>query len=314
MKIIQFKSNVRDYIWGGTKLKNKYHKKSKYSEIAESWELSAHLEHPSIIVNENISFNDLLKRKDIHKLLGYNYLKYSSFPLLVKLIDTKDKLSVQIHPTNYYAKKYENDKGKSEFWYILEAKKDAGIYIGLKSRYSKSEIKKLVEHNKLFGELNFIPVKAGDSFYIPAGTVHTIGSGVTLVEVQQNSNVTYRLYDYNRIDKNGKTRELNIDKALDVYDTKLNQLKYIKKNINTLSFDKTFKNHYFKIKLLKVKNEYNLKTSYKSFKFVICLSGSCSIKTAKKIIFLEKGDSCMILANSRYNLFVGECNLMVIYI
>lgn len=201
----QFKS----IIWGGDTLNNKWNK-AYSSNIAESWELSFLPDNNSTVGGVDIS--QLVCKEQ----WGSNCQQYSSFPILIKLIDAQDNLSVQVHPSDAYAQRYENGQyGKSEMWYILDCQPDAYIYLGFNQDIDKDTFATAIADGSIVDYLNKVYVNKGDSYYIESGTVHAIGAGVTLYEVQQSSNLTYRVYDYNRLD-NGKARQLHIDKAMQV--------------------------------------------------------------------------------------------------
>lgn len=216
--IIHLGPSIKRTIWGGTKLAlyKDLPAMDGLDPIGETWEVSIHPDGVSQSDGVNLDLSP-------HQ---------SKLPYLVKLIDTNKELSVQVHPGDEYAQKVEKSTGKSECWYIIDAKKEAGIYLGLKPGVTKesfiSAIKKKEEMNTF---LNFYPVQAGDFFFVPAGSIHAIGGGITLAEVQQNSGITYRVWDWNRVDKNGKSRELHIDKSLDVinFDQASNSGEYFKK-------------------------------------------------------------------------------------
>ncbi len=201
---------LKDYLWGGEKLKTLFGRKSD-GIIAESWEASVHKDGTSIISGENENFAEFLsKNKTAVDKNG------SGFPVLIKFIDAAKNLSVQVHPSDEFARLHENDNGKTEMWYIVEANEGAGIYCGFKRDVKKDEFVDKLNNGGVEELLNFIPVKKGDCFLIKAGTVHAICAGCVICEIQQNSNVTYRVYDYMRKDKNGCLRPLHIEKALQV--------------------------------------------------------------------------------------------------
>ncbi len=202
-------------IWGGVKLSEFKNTPSNPLPLGETWEISSLQSGPSKIADKKL--NEICE------------LKY-----LLKFIDTSDNLSIQVHPGDEYAKEHENSSGKTECWIILEAQEGAGIYLGFKKGITKKEFKTAVENSlDVQNFLNFIPVKSGDYFYVPHGSVHAIGKGITLCEAQQNSGVTYRVWDWNRLDKNGVGRELHIDKAMDVlnFGNDFNQTLIQNKNI-----------------------------------------------------------------------------------
>jgi len=207
----------KQYIWGGSALKDKYNKDIKDNFAAESWELSCHDDGLSLIAEGEHKGKTL---KEVVMSDKKNYLGDESievFPLLVKFLDANDKLSVQVHPDDDYASKNENGAlGKTEMWYIIDAKPDAKLVYGLKNGVTKEQFEKGIEDGTLEDILNFVPAKKGDAFFIPATTLHAIGSGLLIAEIQQSSNTTYRAYDYNRTDKDGNKRELHIKKAVDV--------------------------------------------------------------------------------------------------
>ena len=224
MEVIKLRPYIKEIVWGGNTLRN-YGKQAPYSNIAECWELSLHEEGSSIIasgINEGKTLDSVLTKEDV----GSKCNKFPFFPTLIKLIDADRELSVQVHPSDEYALKNEGQFGKTEMWYILEAKEGAGIYLGFKRDTSKKEVEEKIKNNTLVDLLNFIPVKPGDCYFVKSGTVHAIGGGITLFEVQQNSSLTYRLYDWGKLGMDGKPRELHVDKSLKI----LNYKKFAKQN------------------------------------------------------------------------------------
>ena len=214
MELVKTKPACKDYIWGGTKLKS-WGKEAPFDHIAECWELSFNDSGPTLIDGgeyNNRPLKDVATKEDI----GTVPASFPFFPVLIKFIDSASNLSVQVHPSDRYALEHEHQYGKTEMWHILEAEKGAGLYIGFKRDVSKEEVSKALYDGSILSLLNFVEVKPGENYFIPSGTVHAIGGGVTLIEIQQNSTLTYRLYDYNRLGKDGKPRELHIEKALKV--------------------------------------------------------------------------------------------------
>jgi mannose-6-phosphate isomerase len=211
----------KDYLWGGTRLHDEYGKALSCSPLAESWECSTHPDGQSLVASGDFTgtkLGDLLSNQP--DLLGTHPLLLTDgraeLPILIKLIDAKEKLSVQVHPDDDYARLHEHDSGKTELWYILHAGKQAEIVYGFRRTMTASQVRDTISRGTIESCLNHIPVHKNDLFFIPAGTVHEIGAGVLLAEIQQSSNLTYRLYDYDRTDRNGLHRPLHIDKALDV--------------------------------------------------------------------------------------------------
>lgn len=208
----------KDYIWGGTRLRDDFGKKCDLPKIAESWELSCHKDGMSVIANgefKGLTLSEFIQ-KEGKGVLGSSCGKFEDFPILIKLIDAKDNLSVQVHPDNEYAQRVEGEYGKTEMWYIVDCDDGAELLYGFKKEISKEEFKERIENNTLLEVTNSVPVKKGDVFFIRSGTLHAIGKGILIAEIQQNSNTTYRIYDYGRLGSDGKPRQLHIDKALDV--------------------------------------------------------------------------------------------------
>lgn len=226
MKAFKLIPPIKDYIWGGTKLRDEYGKQSNLERLAESWELSCHKDGMSIISDDEYDGKTLYQYiTENPKSLGRNAEKFEYFPILIKLIDARENLSVQVHPDNAYALKNEGEYGKTEMWYVIDCEPNSTLIYGFKNEISKDDFRKAIENNTLLDKLNTVPVKKGDVFFIKAGTLHAIGKGILIAEIQQNSNTTYRVYDYDRKDINGNKRELHIDKAIDVADLKPSVIK-----------------------------------------------------------------------------------------
>ena len=219
MGVLKLKPVCKYYLWGGQRLKHEYGFSGDDDDIvAEAWVLSCHPDGSSIIAGgkyDGKTLAEYIKEKG-RACLGTNCSRFEEFPILAKFIDARDHLSIQVHPGNEYALKNEGQYGKTEMWYILDAEPDAFLYYGFKEEISEEEFAARIKNNTLLEVLNAAPVKKGDVFFIESGTLHAVGKGILLAEIQQNSNVTYRIYDYGRVGKDGKTRELHIDKALAV--------------------------------------------------------------------------------------------------
>ncbi len=219
---VKLQPSYKDYLWGGTKLKEIYSKNCDYDIIAESWELSAHTDGQSTVMSgrhKGMLFAEYLEKVG-RESLGWKCQSLPRFPILIKFIDASAPLSVQVHPDDEYALEVEDEYGKNEMWYIVDAEKEAYIYCGFVKEVTRAEVAARIENNTIMEILNKISVKKGEVYFIPAGTVHAIGGGLLVCEVQQSSSCTYRLYDYNRKDRFGNYRELHIEKALDVIDYK----------------------------------------------------------------------------------------------
>lgn len=214
-KILKLSPSFKDYIWGGNKLMAQYGVKDM-DRVAEAWVLSAHPDGPSYLPDGS-TFAAALADMGA-TAVGKNAAAFQDFPQLIKLIDAQSDLSVQVHPSDEYALKNEGQFGKTEMWYILDAEEGAGIYYGFQRDVTRAEMEEAIRTNTLTDILRFVPVQKGESYFIPAGTIHAIGKGLLIAEIQQNSNVTYRVYDYGRKDAQGNTRPLHVEKALEVSD------------------------------------------------------------------------------------------------
>lgn len=294
----------KDYIWGGDKLKREYNKKSSLQKIAESWELAIHKDGECSLENGE-KLGDYIKKVPI----GTNCEKFSYFPILIKLIDAKENLSVQVHPDNEYAIKNEGEIGKTEMWYVLDCDDGAYLYYGFKRDVTKAEYKAAIENGTLTELLNKVFVKKGDVFFIPSGTVHAIGKGIVICEIQQNSNTTYRVYDYLRRDKNGNTRPLHIDKAIDV-----SCLKKQCAPIKNIGDGIIAKCEYFTAEKLTVYGEKEIVTDTLSFRAFVVAEGNGQIEANGKILSFTKGDCIFIPAERNILKLCGDCKIIMAYV
>ncbi|MBO6263086.1 MAG: class I mannose-6-phosphate isomerase, partial [Clostridia bacterium] len=279
--IVKLSPTFKDYIWGGNKLRN-YGKVTSLDKIAESWEVSAHKDGPSL-TPDGKTIEEYFGASG----LGKNVEGFEFFPLLIKLIDSADNLSVQVHPEDAYALKNEGQYGKTEMWYIVDSEEGAGIYLGFKNDTPKEVFEKAVEDGTVTGLLNFFPVKKGEFYFIKSGTVHAIGKGVTLCEIQQNSNLTYRVYDYKRKGADGKERPLHVEKALKVIDFS----KFEKQSLSVDIGEKKLigASKYFSTYQAAFEGEKNFVVDDKSFMTFTCVSGKGNIEGQR----MSAGDSFM---------------------
>ena len=226
---------LKEYIWAGSNLKK--YKKTNLDKISESWELSFLDGDESKLIydNKEVNITEFIKSEPINK-----YINPKIQNLLIKLIDSAQSLSIQVHPSDEYALKYENSLGKTEMWIILDAKEGSYINLGFNQDVKKEEFPKLIKDGSILSYLNKIYVKPGDIYLIKPGTIHAIGEGITLLEIQESSKLTYRVYDFNRIDKNGNKRELHVSKAMDV-------LNFSKFDIQNLNKEEVIKTNYFEV-------------------------------------------------------------------
>ena len=304
MEILKLIPECKDNIWGGVKLKEKYGKQTDKSIVAESWELSFHKDGPTRLENGK-TLQETVTEQD----LGTNCKGFPFFPMLVKLIDAKQDLSVQVHPSDSYALKHENSFGKTEMWYIVEADEGAGIYLGFKQDTTQEEYEAAIANNTLTDLLNFFEVKKGDCYFIPSGTIHAIATGCLICEIQQNSNLTYRVYDYGRRDKDGNLRELHVEKALKV--TNLSKYEYTPLNIQTAQGDLLGLSRYFTTTSIAVNGEAAVFADAASFKSITCVDGVGTVGgkaiSAGDTFFVPAGygevkltgEMCLIMAEVR---------------
>ena len=288
-RVVKLKPVIKSYIWGGNYFQPFFPHDDKISEL---WVLSNREGNSAIIDSGNDkgkALNEVLKDEDVGPIQD----RFSYFPLLIKLIDAQDNLSVQVHPNDEYALKNENSFGKTEMWHIINADEGSGIYIGLNNNYTKEQIKESLDDGSILKMLNFVQVQKGETYLIKAGTIHAIGKGVRIIEIQQNSDLTYRLYDYKRQDKNGNYRELHIDKAIQVIDCH----KYdVKQNHSDLLADTPF----FHVERKEFNKELKI-TADKSFVSFTFLDGAGQVDDIpyKKFdtFFLPYGKKCSIRGN-----------------
>lgn len=304
MKPIKLIPAVKDYIWGGTRLRDEYGIKTDLNPVAEAWVLSCHKDGESVASGGE--FDGMPLSKIIEKcgsnILGEKAKKFDFFPILVKLIDAKGNLSIQVHPSDDYALKNENQYGKTEMWYVVDCDEGASLYYGFKEKISKEEFKTRIENDTILEVLNKVPVKKGDCFFIESGTIHAIGEGLLIAEIQQNSNLTYRVYDYGRVGADGKPRELHVEKALKVTTLDKPTHKYGKLESNILASCK-----YFTAELLEVVNTAKINVTNDSFVSFICIEGEGEIDSTA----FTKGESIFIPANSGEVTVRGNAKLIL---
>lgn len=300
---------IKNYIWGGTKLIADFNKKAE-DIAAESWELSTHPDGESIVstgIYAGCTLSEYIKRNGI-ECIGSNAAKFEFFPILIKLIDAKDNLSIQVHPDDEYALRVEKEYGKTEMWYIVDCDENSYIYYGLNRKISKEELAERIKNNSLPEVLNKVPVKKGDVFFIPAGTIHAICSGILICEVQQNSNTTYRVYDYDRRDKNGNPRDLHIDKAIEV--ASLAPPPVIEqKDGNILA-----KCKYFTAEKIICEESTSIPINTNSFRSFIVTDGNGTITINGSAISVNKGDSIFIPAQNGPLEFAGKLEGILSYV
>lgn len=307
----------KDYIWGGQKLKKIFNKKVKNEECtAESWEISTNKNGESTVKNgiyAGKTLTEVFDNKTVRKeIFGEKCVDLEEFPLLIKFIDANNSLSVQVHPDNDYAQKYENSLGKTEMWYILDCEPGAQIICGVKKGVTKEILEKSMNSEEISKYLNYIDVKKGDCIYISSGTIHALLGKTLVAEVQQNSNITYRVYDWGRVGKDGKPRELHIKKALDVINVdKTPELKAIPKDIEKVNI---VNSEFFITNKINVKGKFEEEVSKDSFVAINVIEGKGVLKLSQNIYDIEKGDSFIIPANSEEYSLEGNMEILESYV
>lgn len=305
---IKLSPAFKDYLWGGTKLKTEFNKKTDLEKVAESWELSTHKDGQSIVSsgeNTGMLLGEYIKKYDV---IGKKAKSFDFFPILIKFIDAKDRLSVQVHPSDEYSLKNNGEYGKTEMWYVMDCDEGATLYYGFNREITKEEFRERIDKNTILEVLNEVPVKKGDVFFIESGTVHAIGKGILICEIQQNSNTTYRVYDYDRRDACGNLRELHIEQAIEVSDL-VPPLKKEMGSENTLASCK-----YFTVEKYDIKDRLEIKITEESFKSVIVLSGSGELEYDGGKLTFEKGESIFVPAEDCVVNIKGECEVIVSYV
>ncbi len=317
MSIIKLTAHCTDYIWGGNRLREEYGKTMDSDKIAESWELSCHKDGKSVVSSGEYAGKTLPEYIEAkgNAVLGTNCERFEYFPILIKLIDAKDNLSVQVHPSNDYAMRVEGEYGKTEMWYIVDCEEGAELLYGFKHEISSEEFAQRIADNTLLEVTNNVPVHKGDVFFIEAGTLHAIGKGILIAEIQQNSNTTYRIYDYGRVGADGKPRPLHVEKACEV--TELVPPKYpttaqgepVKVNGGTMTLLRSCE--YFNVNKLELEDTVTLTASDKSFNSILVLDGKCVVSCGGEVIEAQKGDSIFVDAGTGDYTIKGTGELIV---
>ncbi len=306
-KPIFLKGAVKDYIWGGNKLRELFGKESDREIIAESWELSCHMDGCSVVMNsedKGLTLTEYINKYGVKAVLGRDCPTIDDLPL-IKLIDAKQPLSVQVHPDDHYAHEKGFPKGKTEMWYVLDAEPEAKLVYGVNQEITREELQYHIENGTLEDILNFVHVKKGDVFFIPAGIIHAIGKGILIAEVQQNSNLTYRVYDYNRRDADGNLRELHIEDAVAAatlepssWENPFPEWHFPWGKLHCLSYCKFFTSN-----RLELEGERRFETTGRSFIHLLIIEGQGTLTTDAGDHHIKKGDSILLRADT------GNCRI-----
>lgn len=311
--LVRMSPVFKDYLWGGRTLVDRFGFTCDYDHVAEAWVAGAHRSGQSVIASGRHSGKTLGSYIDTvgKQILGWKCSHLAAFPILVKLIDAKEDLSVQVHPDDDYAMENEGEYGKNEMWYVIDTREGAGLYVGFREDVTKEQVRRATEDGTLTDLLNFVPTKPGDVFFIPAGTVHAIGKGNLICEVQQSSDCTYRLYDFGRRDKYGNLRELHIDKALDVADFH----KYEPQDLGSFE-DLICRCKYFEVYKYDVDGNADLTLPFDDsvFRCLVCLEGSGEVVSGTTSIDLSAGDSVFISSLAEDVRLSGNMSVMVCHV
>ncbi len=301
---LKFEPILKERLWGGTKLQNVLGKPTISEITGESWEISGVNGNISVVANGPLQGKTLqeLIKSNPKELLGQSVLKRfgTEFPILIKFIDAKKDLSIQLHPDDNLARERHGSLGKTEMWYVMQADPDAQLIIGFNKTVSRNEYSNSLENNTLLELLNYESVTEGDTFYIKTGKIHAIGAGVLLAEIQQTSDITYRVFDFNRHDKNGKLRELHTEMAVDAID-------YEKKDDFIVAYQKKpnavnpmVHSDYFNTDFLCVQNSMTLDLSKRdSFTILMGVGGSCQLKTDLGDMVINTGETVLLPAKTK---------------
>lgn len=316
---LKFQPILKDKIWGGEKLSQHFNKDSSSIKLGESWEISTVPNDISVVSNGELkgkSLQELLKAYKT-ELLGENNFKRfgEQFPLLIKFIDAKQDLSIQLHPNDELAKTRHKSFGKTEMWYVMQADKDANLIVGFNQKVDKETYLKHLENKTLTQILNFDKVKEGDTYFIEAGRVHAIGAGVMLAEIQQTSDITYRVYDWDRLDADGNERELHNDIAIDAFDfgmkddfrVEYQKLKNTSNEMVTCPF--------FTTNFIELDSKLEKENTLDSFIVYMCVDGKVEVSTGTTKDVISKGETILIPASIKnYKLKTEYAKLLEVYV
>ena len=319
-KPLLLRPSGKDYLWGGRRLNDEFEKGIDLSPLAETWECSTHPEGPCYVVGGEYDGKELAAVLREHpEYLGERHKGETELPILIKFIDAKKDLSVQVHPTDDYAKEHENGQlGKTEMWYVLDASKDAKLIYGLGKNCTEEEVRTAIERGTLMNYLQQVPVKKDDLFFIKAGTIHAIGAGALVAEIQESSNLTYRLYDYDRVGKDGKKRELHVDKALEV--ANLSSSAEPRQPLRVLKYRKGVASElltrckYFEVYRMLVNTERRQTVHYHAdevaLRVLLCVNGCGTISFEGGNITFYKGDCIFVPADSEVLSIHGQVQFL----
>lgn len=316
---LKFQPILKDKIWGGEKLKSHLNKKSNLPNVGESWEISDVKGDTSIVANGALKGQSLQQLLIDYKadLLGEkNYKQFGDkFPLLIKFIDAKQDLSIQLHPNDALAAKRHNSFGKTEMWYVMQADKDSNLIVGFNQEITPKTYLQHLENKTLTEILNFDKVETGDTYFIEVGRVHAIGAGVMLAEIQQTSDITYRVYDWDRLDDQGNERELHNDLAIDAIGFEMKDNFRVDYSKSQNRSNEMVSCSYFTTNYLELNSEIEKENTQDSFVIYMCVEGEAEVKTDSGIEVIKKGETLLLPATIKdYKLSALKAKLLEVYV
>ncbi|WP_111683750.1 type I phosphomannose isomerase catalytic subunit [Winogradskyella tangerina] len=316
---LKFQPILKHRIWGGEKLKSQFNKQSDEAQLGESWEVSTVPGDISVVTNgalKGSNLQDLLEQYTSDFIGEKNYKRFGKeFPLLIKFIDAKQDLSIQLHPDDELAKKRHNSFGKTEMWYVMQADEDAKLIVGFNQKMDKETYLKHLEEKTLTEILNFDKVKEGDTYFIEAGRVHAIGAGVLLAEIQQTSDVTYRVYDWDRKDANGNERELHNDIAIDAFNFEMEDNFRVEYKTDKNTSNDMVSCPFFTTNYMELDAEIKKENTEDSFLIYMCVDGDVEVITDQTSDFISKGETILIpAAVKEFSLKTKSAKLLEVYV
>ncbi|MBJ6369554.1 type I phosphomannose isomerase catalytic subunit [Snuella sedimenti] len=316
---IKFTPILKDKIWGGQKLKNLLNKESNLPNIGESWEISDVEGDTSVVSNGGLKGQSLKYLLENFKsdLIGEkNYKQFGNkFPLLIKFIDAREDLSIQLHPNDKLAAERHNSFGKTEMWYTMQADEGANLIVGFNQKMTRETYLKHLESKTLTDILNFDKVKAGDTYFIEVGRVHAIGAGVMVAEIQQTSDITYRVYDWDRVDDQGNERELHNDLAIDAFDFDMEDNFRVNYSKTENQSNEMVSCPYFTTSYLEVTETLKRENDHDSFMIYICVEGEAEIKTEAATEKIKKGETLLMpAAIENFEISAASAKLLEVYV
>ncbi|MCA0154478.1 type I phosphomannose isomerase catalytic subunit [Winogradskyella vincentii] len=316
---LKFHPILIDKIWGGEKLSRYINKKSDSKELGESWEISTVPGDVSVVSNGRLkgtSLQELINQYPIEILGDHNFKRFGKeFPLLIKFIDAKRDLSIQLHPDDRLAKERHGSFGKTEMWYVMQADEGSNLIIGFNDKVDKDTYLYHLENKTLTSILNFDEVEEGSAYFIEAGRVHAIGAGVMLAEIQQTSDVTYRVYDWDRVDTNGNERELHNDIAIHAFKFDLKDDFRVEYGDSPNESNEMVSCPFFTTNFLPIQGELSRNNTYGSFIIYMCVNGEVEIITEDFRETISKGETILIPASVKdFNLISNNANLLEVYV